>query len=52
MTPAIADDPTLFVLDRGEPEPPLAAFILSPEGAVEGLRCDQLVETHKVGPRA
>ena len=52
MTLATADDPTLFVLDQGEPEPPMVAFMLSPEGAVEGLRFDRLVEMHKVSRRA
>ncbi|MCH8186135.1 MAG: beta-lactamase family protein [Chloroflexi bacterium] len=52
MTRATADDPTLFVLDQGEPEPPLVAFTLSPQGAVDGLRFDRLVEMQRVRPRA
>ncbi len=43
MLPADAADPSFFVLDTGEPEPPGVALILDDGGPAAGLRFDRLV---------
>ncbi len=44
LRPAEPADPAFFVLDTGEPEPPLLALLLDQDSAVTGLRFDRLVE--------
>jgi CubicO group peptidase (beta-lactamase class C family) len=53
MLPADANDPTFFVLDTGEPDPPRVALVRNASGAVTALRLPglmELVRTETVAP--
>jgi CubicO group peptidase (beta-lactamase class C family) len=43
MLPASDTDPTLFMLDTSEPEPPMAVLVRDDRGGITGIRFDRLV---------